>query len=77
MDRSEGERRAAVRPKDQPETEGSRASRRARSVTEEKRGGQAHRENKTERRQKTGARSARHFCGAAGLFDRPCAQPAA
>ena len=39
MDRSEGERRAAVRPKDQPETEGSRASRRARSVTEEKRGG--------------------------------------
>ena len=38
MDRSEGERRAAVRPKDQPETEGSRASRRARSVTEEKRG---------------------------------------
>ncbi len=35
MDRSEGERRAARRPKDQPETEGSRASRRARSVTDQ------------------------------------------
>ena len=33
MDRSEGERRAARRPKDQPETEGSRASRSRRSVT--------------------------------------------
>ena len=32
MDRIEGERRAARRPEDQPETEGSRASRR-RSVT--------------------------------------------
>ena len=33
MDRSEGERRAARRPKDQPETEGSRASRSRRTVT--------------------------------------------
>ena len=33
MDRSEGERRAAKRPKDQPESEGSRASRSRRSVT--------------------------------------------
>ena len=33
MDRSEGERRAAQRPADQPETEGSRASRSRRSVT--------------------------------------------
>ena len=33
MDRSEGERRAARRPKDQPETEGSRASRSRRRVT--------------------------------------------
>ena len=33
MDRSEGERRAARRPKDRPETEGSRASRSRRSVT--------------------------------------------
>ena len=33
MDRSEGERRAARRPKDQPETEGSRASRSRRSAT--------------------------------------------
>ena len=38
MDRSEGERRAARRPKDQPESEGSRASRSRRSVTGEKRG---------------------------------------
>lgn len=33
MDRSEGERRAAQRPKDQPETKGSRPSRRVQSVT--------------------------------------------
>ncbi len=33
MDRIEGERRAARRPEDQPETEGSRASRSRRSVT--------------------------------------------
>ncbi len=39
MDRSEGERRAAGRPRDQPESEGSHASRSRRSVTTEKRGG--------------------------------------
>ena len=33
MDRSEGERRPAERAADQPETEGSRASRSRRSVT--------------------------------------------
>lgn len=33
MDRSEGERRGAQRPADQPETEGSRPSRSRRSVT--------------------------------------------
>ena len=33
MDRSEGERRGARRPSDQPETEGSRPSRSRRSVT--------------------------------------------
>ena len=33
MDRSDGERRGAQRPADQPETEGSRPSRSRRSVT--------------------------------------------
>ena len=39
MDRREGERRAAERPGDQPEPEGSRPSRSRRSVTDKKRGG--------------------------------------
>lgn len=60
MDRSEGERRAAKRPKDQPESEGSRASRSRRSVTGEKRG--AHGNRHTEGRPR-GPRKAARLCG--------------